>query len=155
MFMGIIMLIFFTIFIFCCIRKAEKNAEIKNVKKKHEEENKKLEEEKMKESIKYLQFKNNDIFFKNGTTIHCSTKDESDFILNLLENYGYKLYTGEILTEVNRYAYNTYKEYTCYKILDGKIYIRNLMMFKETYIMNSKDIINLINNNKATIHIIK
>ena len=127
----------------------------KKVKRKYEEENKKREEEKMRESIKYLQFKNNDIIFKNGTTIHCSTKNESDFILNLLENYGYKLYTGEILTEVNRHAYNIYKEYTCYKILDGKIYIRNLMIFKETYIMNSKDIINLINNNKATIHIIE
>lgn len=155
MFIGIIILISFTMFIFGCIRKAEKNEKVKKEKRKHEEENKKLEEEKMRESIKYLQFKNNDIFFKNGTTIHCSTKDESDFILNLLENYGYKLYTGEILTEVNRYTYNIYKEYTCYKILDGKIYIRNLMIFRETYIMNSKDIINLINNNKATIHIIK
>ena len=155
MMIGIIILISFTMFIFGCIKKAEKNEKNKKVKRKYEEENKKREEEKMRESIKYLQFKNNDIIFKNGTTIHCSTKNESDFILNLLENYGYKLYTGEILTEVNKYAYNIYKEHTCYKILDGKIYIRDLIIFKETYIINSKDIINLINNNKATIHIIE
>ena len=153
---GVIIFIIIAVALAIFILKAgveeQKNIENKN----HEEQIKIHEKEKARENVKYLELKNsNNIAFTNGTIIHCLTEDDSNFILNLLENYGYTFYDNSNLTENCKVAYNIYKENTCYKILDKKIYIRDLSIFKETYIINSKDVINLINNNdKIKIHII-
>ena len=68
-----------------------------------------------------------------------------------------KFHVGQYITDgyIGGQIISMEDNYTCYKILDKKIYIRDLSIFKETYIINSKDVINLINNNdKIKIHII-